>query len=105
MLLKQQSCQNNPNKSYTERKAIHEPCGYALNLVCSFDSKQNKHGFYIGKDCIKRFCSELEELGTKIVYYEQKEMIPLTDNENKYYEEQEKCHICQKSFVVIKIKK
>ena len=25
-------------------------------------------------------------------------MIPLTDNENKYYEEQEKCHICQKEF-------
>ena len=24
--LKQQSCQNNPNESYTERKAIHEPC-------------------------------------------------------------------------------
>ena len=23
-------------------------------------------------------------------------MIPLTDNENKFYEEQEKCHICQK---------
>ena len=23
-------------------KAIHEPCGYELNLVCSFDSKQNK---------------------------------------------------------------
>ena len=40
LLLKQQSCQNNPNESYTERKVIHEPCGYALNLVCSFDSKQ-----------------------------------------------------------------
>ena len=25
-------------------------------------------------------------------------MIPLTDNENKYYEEQQKCHICQKEF-------
>ena len=25
-------------------------------------------------------------------------MIPLTDKENKYYEEQEKCHICQKEF-------
>ena len=23
-------------------------------------------------------------------------MIPLTDNENNYYEQQEKCHICQK---------
>ena len=25
-------------------------------------------------------------------------MIPLTDKENKFYEEQEKCHICQKEF-------
>ena len=25
-------------------------------------------------------------------------MIPLTDNENRFYEEQEKCHICQKEF-------
>ena len=24
--------------------------------------------------------------------------MPLTDNENKYYKEQEKCHICQKEF-------
>ena len=28
LLLKQQSCQNNPNESYTDRKAIHEPCGW-----------------------------------------------------------------------------
>ena len=28
LLLKKQSCQNNPDKSYTEKKAIHEPCGY-----------------------------------------------------------------------------
>ena len=25
-------------------------------------------------------------------------MIPTTDKENKFYEEQEKCHICQKEF-------
>ena len=25
-------------------------------------------------------------------------MIPLTDNENKYYEEQKECYICQKEF-------
>ena len=42
--IKQQSCQNNPNESYTERKAIHKPCGNSLDLVSSFDSKQNKHG-------------------------------------------------------------
>ena len=98
LLIKQQSCQNNPNESYTERKAMHEPCGYALSLVCSFDKIKNKHNFYRGRDCMKRFCSDLKELVTKIVNYEEKEMIPLTDKENKLYEEQEKCHICQKEF-------
>ena len=75
LLLKQQSCQNNPNESYTERKAIHEPCGYSLDLVCSFDSKEDKQ---TGNDCIKKFCSELKELETKVVNYEQKEMTSLT---------------------------
>ena len=34
----------------------------------------------------------------KIINYEEKEMIPLTDNENKSYEKPKKCHICQKDF-------
>ena len=94
LLIKEESCQNNPNESYTERKATHEPCGYALSLLCSFHSKENKHNFYRGRDCIKRFSSDLKGLGTKIVNFEQKEMIPLTDNENKFYEEQKECYIC-----------
>ena len=98
ILIKQQSCQNNPNESYTERKAIHEPCGYSLDLVSSFNSKQNKHSFYRGKDCIKKFCGDLKELAAIIINYKEKEMIPLTDNENKFYEEQKVCHICKKQF-------
>ena len=39
--IKQQSCQNNPKESYTERKAKHEPSGYALSLICSFDKTKN----------------------------------------------------------------
>ena len=70
LLIKQQSCQNNLNESYTERKAMHEPCGYSLDLISSFDSKQNKHSFYREKDCTKKFCSDLKEFGTKIVNYE-----------------------------------
>ena len=81
LLLKQQSCQNNPNESYTERKAIHEPCGYSLDLFCSFDSKEDKHSFCRENDCIKKFCSELKELGTKVVNYEQKQMMPLTTDD------------------------
>ena len=47
---------------------------------------------------MKKFCSDLKELRTEIINFEQKEMIPLTDNENKFYGEQEECHICQKEF-------
>ena len=86
LLIKQESFQNNPNQCYTERKAMHEPCGYSLDLVSSFDSKQNKNSFYRGKDCIKKFCSDLKELGAKVINYEQKEMIPLTDNEKEQKE-------------------
>ena len=34
----------------------------------------------------------------KIIDYEKKEMIPLTDEENKSYEKQNVCYICQKEF-------
>ena len=98
LLLKQQSCQNNPNKSYTERKAIHEPCRYSINLVSSFDYEQDEQRFYRGKDCIKRFCCKLKELCLKVVNCEQKEIISLTVNENIYYEYQKKRHICNKTF-------
>ena len=37
VLIKQQLCQNNPKESYTEKKSIHEFCGYSIDLVGSFD--------------------------------------------------------------------
>ena len=98
LLLKQQSCQNNANKSYTEQKAIHEPCGHSLDLFCSFDSKEDKNSFYRGNDCIKMFCSKLKELGTKLVHYEQKEMILLTSDDVALYQSQKQCYICEKAF-------
>ena len=41
----------------------------------------------------------------KIINYEEKEMISLTYEENKSYKEQDKCHICEKFFVWIKMMK
>ena len=96
LLIKQQSCQNNPNESYAERKSMNEPLEYGLSLISSFDSKENKHNFCRGKDCIKRFCSDLKEFGTKIINHVKKELISLTDNENRSYEEQKEYHICRK---------
>ena len=54
------------------KKVMHEPSGYALSLISSFASKENKHSFCRGRDCIKRFCSDLKKLGTKIINYEKK---------------------------------
>ena len=39
LLIKEQSCQNNPEKSYTERKAKHEPSGYSMSVICLFNPK------------------------------------------------------------------
>ena len=80
------------------KEKLHEPCGYALSLICSFDETKNKHNFYRGRNCIKRFCSDQKGFGTKIVNCEEKEMTQLTDNEKKFYEKQKECHICQKEF-------
>ena len=69
--IKKQSCQNNPNDSYTERKAIHEFCGYSIDLVSSFDSKQDKHSFHRGKDCAKKFSKDLKRHITKIINFKE----------------------------------
>ena len=104
-LLKEvQSSQNNPENSYTEKKVKHKPSGYAWCSICSFDETKNRRYFYRGKDCIEKFCKDLKELGTEIINFQEKEMIPFTNKEIKSYEKQKLCHICE-SFVMIKIKK
>ena len=40
ILKKVQSSQNNPEKSYTEKKAIHQPSGWSMFRRCSFDKKR-----------------------------------------------------------------
>ena len=87
------SCQNNLEKSHTEKKA-----GYSLFTNCSFDETKNKLDFYRGKDCMEKFCKDLRDHAMKIINYKEKEMIPLTDKETKSYEKQKVCYICKKEF-------
>ena len=69
---------------------------------CSFDEKENKLDYYREKDCIKELCKKLKKHAMKITYYEEKEMIPLTYEKNKFYKEQKTCHICQGKFCMDK---
>ena len=98
LLEKMHSCQNKPEKSYTEKKTKHTPSGYSLFTNCSFDATKNKLDCYKGKYCMERFSKELRDHAMKIINYEEKEMIPLTDKENKSYEKQKVCYICKKEF-------
>ena len=78
LLKKVQYCQNDPKNSYTEKKAKQKPSGYAWCSICSFDDTKNKRYFCRGKDCIEKFCKDLKELGTEMIYFKRKQMIPLT---------------------------
>ena len=96
ILPKTSLCENNPEKSYTEIKAIHESSGYSLITCCSFDKSKNKQSYYREKDCMERFSKDLRNQAMKIINYEKKEIIPLTNDEEKSYKKQKVC--CKKSF-------
>ena len=49
---------------------------------------------------MRRFCKDLKEHATKIIDFENKEMIPLTDEENKSYKKHKVCYICKKKRLV-----
>ena len=98
LLRKINGCQNNPKKSYTEKKATHRPSGYSLVTCCSFNRSKNELKYYRGEDCMKIFCKDLKDQATKIINYEKKEMIPLTDEEKEIHENQKTCYIFEKDF-------
>ena len=69
-----------------------------MTVKCSFDATKNKHDYYRDRDCIKKLCKKLRDRAMEIINSEEKEMIPLNDEENKSYEKQKVCHICKKKF-------
>ena len=91
------SSQNNLNNSYTEKEAkLHLQVTHCLQFFNLIKQKTN----YIvteGNTVWKGFAKTFQH-AMKIVNYEKKEMMPLTDEETKSYEKQKVCHICKKEF-------
>ena len=86
---------NNLEKSHTEIEATHEPSGGTMTVKFSFDVTKNKYDYYRGRDCIKKLREKLKDRAMEIINYQEKEMILLTDKENKSHEKQKVCHICK----------
>ena len=63
-----------------------------------FDVTKSKLDCYKGEYCMERFCKDLRGHTMKTINYEEKEMIPLIDKENKSHEKQKVCYICKKEF-------
>ena len=61
---------NHLEKSYTEKKARHEPSRWAMLTRYSFDKEENKPDYC--KLCIDKFCKTLKERAMEIINYEEK---------------------------------
>ena len=72
LLEKVDACHDNPEKSYTEKKAKHKPSGYSLVTCCSFDKTKTAWNYYTGKDCIEIFCKDLRNQAVKLTMKKRK---------------------------------
>ena len=98
ILKEEHSCQNNSEKSCIEGKAKYKPLGWAMFIKYSFDATKNKLDDYTGMKFIKELFKKLKDHAMEIINYKEKEMMPRTDQETKFYEEQEVSHICKNEF-------
>ena len=69
-----------------------------MSTVSSFQSIENKHDLYIGKDCWKKFCPSLREHAMKIINFKNKKMKLLTKERQESDENAKNCYICKEKF-------
>ena len=70
-LVNQDTCLNNPNKSHATNIAQHIPSGYSTNVVRNHNNS-SAVTYYREKDCIKKLCEELKEIGIELFNTEKK---------------------------------
>ena len=78
LIIKKDGCLNNPEMSSTTKLREHIPCGCSMPTIWAFGNIENKHAFYRGKDCIKKFCTSIRENATYAIDFQRKKMLLLT---------------------------
>ena len=69
-----------------------------MPTILGFKHIRNKHTFYRGKDCMKKFCESLKEHATRIIRFKKEKILPLTNKELKSHKDP-MCYICGKYFI------
>ena len=68
---------NSEKSSATKINKIYPLAIHCLHTVLI--QQKNKLDYYRDKNCMRNFCLGIREYATKIINYEKKEMIPLTE--------------------------
>ena len=82
------------------RKNIHQQKLESIFLA-DIQPYKNKHTLYRGKDCMKKFRNCLREHAQRIIAFEKKTMLLLTNKELKSHEDGKVCYICGKDLIKI----
>ena len=77
LISKKDGCLNNSEIPSTTKLGEHIPCGCSMPTIRAFGNIENKHTFYRGEDCIKKFCTSLREHTTNAIDFERKKMLLL----------------------------
>ena len=96
------SCQPSDQQSYTNTYQSHRACGYGYKLVCRYDNRYSKpEKIYRGGDAIEKFIvqmmREVEDC-RRIVREQFKKPLVMTYRNERYFQNANKCHICEKIF-------
>ena len=102
LVIKIDFCENTANNSYTERKALHVACGYSIVTCYSYDKTKNRQICYRGQDCMKHFTKTLGNIFVKYMNFEEKPMIPLSDDEKTHHDNAKVCFLCNQEFCIDK---
>ena len=93
-----ESCEPNPQNSYTTKYQKHEPISFSYYIKC-FDDNVFKPRLrsYTGEDAMQKFVEWLEEDIKIIAYIPAKKMI-FGEKEKEQYEKETECCICKEEF-------
>ena len=93
-----QTCEPNPESSYTKQYQKHEPTSFCYYIKC-FDDKvyEPKLESYTGKDAAQKFEEMLEKDIREITNIPEKKMI-FGKEEKERFDKATKCWICKKEF-------
>ena len=94
-----QSCDPNPESSYTKQYQKHEPSSFCYYIKC-FDNGVNKPKLvsYTGEDAAQKFVDMLEVDIREITSIPQKKML-FGKKEKEQFDKETKCWICNGKFV------